>query len=108
MKSVGLVHYRKADCRGRWWRDGPGNAGREKEKEEEEVEEGEARGFMTPQPGEKASSQKPPLFSPETQKGCEEEEEKEEEEREEEEEEGKEAERGREAWRREEILSSFS
>lgn len=61
MKRItGLVHYRKAGCRGRWWWAGPRTA------EEEEMEE--VQGLMTPQPGEKASSQKPPAFSPETQR----------------------------------------
>lgn len=60
-RRSGLVHYRKADCRGRWWRAGARTA----EEDEEEMEE--VRGVRTPQPGEKASSQKPPEFSPEGQ-----------------------------------------
>lgn len=57
------MHYRKADCRGRWWRAGTRTA---EEEEEEEMED--VRGVRTPQPGEKASSQKPPEFSPERQR----------------------------------------
>lgn len=62
-RRSGLVHYRKADCRGRWWRAGTRTA---EEEEEEEMED--VRGVRTPQPGEKASSQKPPEFSPERQR----------------------------------------
>ena len=61
MRKSGLVHYRKADCRGRCWRAGA------EEEEEEEVKE-EVCGLTTPQPGEKESSQKPPEILPETQR----------------------------------------
>lgn len=66
-RDVGPVHYIKAACRGRWWWASHRTADEEEEEEQKEAEE-DVWGVMTPQPGEKASSQKPPVFLPERQK----------------------------------------
>lgn len=56
VRDLSLVHYGKADCRGRW--------GKAHARAGEEEEAKEARGLMTPRPGVKVSSEKPPEFSP--------------------------------------------